>query len=560
MTHNFDTTSNVLTVLNPAVQQVTQTEENEIVLSRQPLKQQHVLQRDDVTTPLIHQLFEEQVQRTPEAIALTSEQESLSYQTLNHRANQLAHYLRASGVGPGTLVGLCLERSVALVISVLAVLKAGAGYVPLDPTYPAERLTFMMRDAQVDLLLTQCVEHLSEHPRSVLCLAAFWELIARESTANLSSSVSWRDIAYVIYTSGSTGRPKGVIIEHAGLCNMITAQIHAFGVQADHRIAQFASFSFDASVSEMFLAFLAGAHLFLIPQARRWPAPVLLQYLQDHRITTITLPPSVLAVLPPEELPALHTIISAGEALSSGVAARWSTGRQVFNAYGPTEVTVCVSVGRYHMHMQRPSLGSPLSNTQIYLLDNFLQPASPGTVAEIYLGGIGVARGYLNRPDLTAEKFLPDPFSLQPGARLYKTGDLARLLPDGSLEYGGRIDRMVKMRGFRIELEEIEAVLKQHPLVAESRVIVYKDGSATDRLLAYVLPHPQYEKSSFFKQRSAHLSLQEELVHFLQEKLPKYMRPTAFVILDAFPLTVNGKIDYHMLPLPDHTCLLKQSS
>lgn len=557
MAHNFDTTSNTLTVLNPPTQQVPQTkEEQEVALSRQSPK--HGLQRDNVTAPLVHQLFEEQVQRTPEAIALTSEQGSLSYQMLNHRANQLAHYLQASGVGPGSLVGLCLERSVALVISVLAVLKAGAGYVPLDPTYPAERLNFMLRDAQVNLLLTRRAEPLSEHPRSVVCLDALWGLIAQESTANLSSSVRWRDVAYVIYTSGSTGQPKGVIIEHAGLCNMLAAQIQVFGVQAHHRIAQFASFSFDASVSEMFLAFLAGAHLFLIPQERRWPAPILLQYLQDYRITTITLPPSVLAVLPPEELPALHTIISAGEALSAGVAANWSGGRQVFNAYGPTEVTVCVSIGRYHTNMQRPSLGSPLPDTQIYLLDSLLQPAPPGSVAEIYLGGIGVARGYLNRPDLTAEKFLPDPFNLQPGTRLYKTGDLARLLPDGSLEYVGRIDRMVKMRGFRIELEEIEAVLKQHSLVAESRVIVYKDSTATDRLFAYVLPHLHYKESSFFKR--AHLSLQEELAQYLQEKLPRYMRPTAFVILDTFPLTVNGKIDYHMLPLPDGTCRLKQSN
>jgi amino acid adenylation domain-containing protein len=491
----------------------------------------------------VHQRFEQQVERTPEAVALIYEQQSLSYQALNDRANQLAHYLQAAGVGPGTLVGLCIERSLAMVISILAVLKAGGGYVPLDLDYPDERLAFMLNDAQVNLLLTERVEHLSGYHTSAVCLETVWEIIDQESTANLSSAVTHRDIAYVIYTSGSTGLPKGVMIEHSGLVNMLDAQIRAFGVQPHHRIAQFASFSFDASVSELFMALLAGAQLCLIPQERRWPPPVLLQYLQEYAITTITLPPSVLAVLPTEDLPALQTIISAGEELSSAIAARWATGRQVFNAYGPTESTVCATIGQCHAQARRPSIGYPIAYTRIYLLDPLLQPVSGGTVAEVYIGSIGLARGYLNRPELTAEKFLPHPFSTEPGARLYRTGDRARSLPDGSIEYIGRTDRMVKIRGFRVELGEVEAVLEQHPLLLQSLVTVYEDSHRARRLAAYVIPQPDCNEK--------YALLQKEVVRFLQRKLPRYMLPAAFVVLSAFPLTLNGKIDQRALLPPD---------
>src|SRR5438876_1492857 len=270
------------------------------------LREQGAVQGDHSGDFFVHQLFAEQVERTPNAIAVVYEQQSLCYRDLNSRANQLAHYLQASSIGPGTLVGIRLERSLDMIISILAVLKAGGGYVPLDPTYPQERLAFMLRDAQVHMLITLHMENLPDYQMPVILLDPLREIINQESISNPVSEVTSRDIAYVIYTSGSTGLPKGVAIEHYGLCNMLQEQIRIFGVQAYDRIAHFASFSFDASVSEMFLAFLAGAQLYLVPQERRWPAPVLLEYLQEHVITMITLPPSVLALLPPEQLPLLH--------------------------------------------------------------------------------------------------------------------------------------------------------------------------------------------------------------------------------------------------------------
>lgn len=509
------------------------------------LRKQGTVPGDHPGDFFIHQLFAEQVERTPNAIAVVYEQQSLSYRDLNSRANQLAHYLQTSSIGPGTLVGICLERSLDMLISILAVLKAGGGYVPLDPTYPQERLAFMLRDAQVHLLITQQMENLPDYQTPVILLDRLWEIINQESTTNPVSNVTNRDIAYVIYTSGSTGLPKGVIIEHYGLYNMLQEQIRIFGVQACDRIAHFASFSFDASVSEMFLAFLAGAQLYLIPQERRWPAPVLLAYLQEHIITMITLPPSALALLSPEKLPMLHTIISAGEELSAEIAARWSSGRHLFNAYGPTEGTVCVTIGRYRASARRPSIGHPIANIQIYLLDTFLQPVARGAVGEMYIGGMGLARGYFKRPELTAERFLPHPFSAEPGARLYKTGDLARFLPDGSIECLGRIDRMVKIRGFRVELGEIEAVLEQHPLILQSQVTIFKDLRGTKRLAAYVITPPEYTQGKQF----AHL--QQEVLHFLQRNLPPYMQPAALMILNSFPLSPSGKIDLRALPIPD---------
>lgn len=502
---------------------------------------------EDASQAFVHQLFEAQVRQTPAAIALTSEELELTYQELHACTNQLAHYLQASGIGPGMLVGICIERSPLMVISILGVLKAGAGYVALDPDYPAERLAFLLHDARVNYLLVQHREKLPlNHHTPTICLEQAWPDIMQASTDQVKSQVTSRDIAYVIYTSGSTGLPKGVVLEHAGLCNMLVAQIRAFGVQAHHRVAQFASFSFDASVSELFLALLTGAQLCLLPQERRWPAPVLLHYLQEQAITTITLPPSVLAVLPTEELPALQTIISAGEELSAEIAARWSTGRALFNAYGPTEGTVCATLGRCYPQERRPSIGYPLPHTHIYLLDTSLRPVARGVVAEVYIGGLGLARGYLYRPALTAEKFLPDPFSTEPGARLYKTGDLARALPDGSLECLGRTDRMVKIRGFRIELGEIEAVLEHHPLVLQSLVTVYQGSRGARRLAAYVITRPEHTQGDPYRR------LQHEMARFLQDKLPRYLLPEALVALSNFPLTPNGKIDRRVLPPPDY--------
>ncbi|HLZ56762.1 MAG TPA: amino acid adenylation domain-containing protein [Ktedonosporobacter sp.] len=519
------------------------------------IQESHETQAHIEHASCIHHLFEAQVEHTPDALALTVNHQHLTYRDLNSYANQVAHYLRMQGVRPGVCVGICLERSVEMVVSILGVLKAGGAYLPLDPAYPAERLAFMLQDAQVKVLLMQqhYVERLPIQNIPVISFEHAQPAIAQQQTGNPTSEVTLHDVAYIVYTSGSTGQPKGVMVEHYGLSNMILAQIRTFGLQPHDRAGQFASFSFDASVSEVFMTLLSGAHLYLIPQEWRWPAARLQQFLQEQAITIVTLPPSALALLRPETLPLLRIVISAGEELSAEIARCWSRGRYLFNAYGPTEGTVCTTIGRYHMLTGRPSIGHPIANVQVYLLDAALQPVSAGMIGEIYIGGMGLARGYFNRPDLTAEKFLPHPFSVEPGARLYKTGDLARYLPDGAIECIGRMDRMVKVRGFRIELGEVEAVLEQHPLVAKSLVMVYKDASKRKRLVAYVLPDPQYEEYASSRARTL-ASLQEELVRFLQEKLPTYMRPALFIILDDFPLTPNGKIDHHMLPsISNHT-------
>jgi amino acid adenylation domain-containing protein len=488
----------------------------------------------------IHQLFEEQVERAPDAVAVVFEEEQLTYRELNYRANQLANYLRELGVGPEVLVGICVERSFDTIVGILGVLKAGGAYVPLDPTYPKERLAFMLEDSSVPVLLTQTqlVELLPQHRARVVCLDGDIEKIAAHSSDNLSSSVTPDNLAYIIYTSGSTGKPKGVLLAHSGLCNLATAQIQLFDVQPDSRILQFASFSFDASVSEIFMAIVSGATLVLAKQDSLMPGPALIGLLREEAITTVTLPPSVLAVLPPEEFPALQTIIVAGEACPPDLVKRWAKERQFFNAYGPTEATVCATVALCSDGSQKPPIGRPIANTQIYILDTQNQPVPIGVPGELHIAGAGLARGYLNRPELTEQKFIPSPFSDDKSDRLYKTGDFARYLPNGNIEYLGRIDNQVKVRGFRIELGEIEAALGQHPDVREVAVICREDTPGSKRLVAYVVPAGKRADTS-------------SLRSFLKAKLPDYMIPAAFVMLDALPLTPNGKVDRRALPAPE---------
>ena len=447
----------------------------------------------------IHQLFEQQVERSPDAIALVFEEQQLTYKELNQRANQLAHHLRNLGVGAEVLVGICVERSLGMVVGILGILKAGGAYVPLDPAYPQERLAFMLEDASVPVLLTQrkLVESLAKHQARIVCLDTDWEIIERQSEENPGCSLTSENLAYVIYTSGSTGQPKGVLVAHSGVSNLATAQIRIFNVQPNSPVLQFASLSFDASIWEVVMALMVGATLVMGTRDSLLPGGTLMQLLRDYAIATVTLPPSVLAVLPAEELPALRTIIVAGEDSSADLVAKWSSGRRFFNAYGPTESTVCATIAECSDSSESPPIGRPIANIQVYILDAQLQPVPIGIPGELYIGGAGLARGYLNRPELTAERFIPNPFSDEPSSRLYKTGDLARYLPDGNIEFLGRIDQQVKIRGFRIELGEIEAVLSQHPDVRESVVMKREDASGNQRLVAYIVSNLTPERTPF---------------------------------------------------------------
>lgn len=496
-------------------------------------------------TRCIHHLFEEQARRTPDAIALVFEQEWVTYQELNRRADLLACQLQASGVGPEILVGFYLERSALLPIVLLGILKAGGAYVPLDPAYPHERLTLMIQDAQVAILLTQHdlytqATQLQEHLPTLVV-----DTHALQGTPHTLdeplSEVGPTNLAYVLYTSGSTGKPKGVLIQHQGLCNLVMAQNLAFQVNPGDHVLQLSSICFDASIFEMVMALCTGASLHLCSRHALAPEP-LASLLTEQGITIGTFTPTMLAALAEEHFPRLQTVISAGEACPTKIAQRWSNGRRFFNAYGPTETTVCATVAEYIEQQSKPAIGKPIANMQVYLLDSHMQPAAIDTPGEIYIGGEGLARGYLNRPDLTAERFTPNPFSARQGSRLYKTGDQARYLPDGSIEFVGRLDTQVKLRGFRIELGEVEAILNQLPTVRECVVALHQRRSGEQLLVAYMV---------------AAAGEQPPLLHALRiyakQYLPDYMLPSALVVLDALPLLPNGKIDRRALPAPDHS-------
>ncbi len=503
----------------------------------------------------IHQLFEAQVEKTPEAVAVVCEEEQLTYRALNARANQLAHYLQALGVGPEVVVGVCLERSLERVVGLLGVLKAGGAYVPLDPTYPPDRLAFMLADTQAPIVLTQAqgqaalapLAPVQERAPRLCSLDAELPSIRQQPTINPTTSVGPECLAYCLYTSGSTGQPKGVLVEHSGLCNLAEAQIRAFGVQPGDRVLQFASLNFDASIWEILMALCSGASLYLVGSDDALPGPALTSLLNEQAITHITLTPSTLAVMTPEALPRLQTLIVAGEACSADLFARWSKGRRFLNAYGPTEATVCATImdctGFIRgVASQPPPIGKPIDNTQIYILDQYLQPVPIGVPGELYIAGVGLARGYLHRPELTAERFIAHPFSAVPGARLYRTGDLARYLPDGNLangnlEFLGRLDHQVKIRGFRIECGEVEAALLAHPAVAQAVVVAREEAPGERRLVAYLVATGEAPTAS-------------ELRAHLRRSLPEFMVPQAFVPLAALPLTANGKVDRQALPAP----------
>jgi amino acid adenylation domain-containing protein/thioester reductase-like protein len=460
-------------------------------------------------TACIHELFQQQANQTPNALAITFEDRTLTYAELDQRANQLAQYLQKSGVGPEVFVGICAERSIEMVIAVLGVLKAGGAYVPLDPNYPIERLRFMITDTNMPVILCQGTQAImqqlfslpipasSNQPR-VIDLQHDWLPIAAEPAILPHTSVGATNLAYVIYTSGSTGKPKGVLLQHRGLVNLVLEQMNAFGMNAQSRLLQFASFSFDASVSEIFITLVAGGQLFLAQRDVLVSPDELHAFMRKHAISVITLPPSLLMILSSEGLPALKTVISAGESCSWELARRWMIGRRFFNAYGPTEATVgptAYCVEQIIPGTQSVPIGRPLANLQLYILDRFGALAPIGTPGELYIGGVGLARGYLNRPELTSERFVLWNPPTQQGSgqgsqalRLYRTGDLVRYLADGTVEFLGRIDHQVKLRGFRIELGEIEAALREHPLVQDAIVVAHEDTVGETRLVAYTTP------------------------------------------------------------------------
>ncbi|CAA9588146.1 Polyketide synthase modules and related proteins [uncultured Synechococcales cyanobacterium] len=507
----------------------------------------------EVAYPLdrcLHHWIEDQVERTPNAIAVVFGNTQLTYRELNQQANQLAHRLQQLGVAPETLVGICVERSLEMVIGLLGILKAGGAYVPLEPSYPPERLAFMLQDAQVPILLTQqaLLKTLPTTKAQILCLDSGWDLIqARPSTENLKSKIQNSfSLAYVIYTSGSTGKPKGAMNTLQGICNRLLWMQDAYGLTTADRVLQKTPFSFDVSVWEFFWPLMTGACLVVAPPNAHKDSAELVRLITQHQITTLHFVPSMLRVFLTEPgvetCTSLRRVICSGEALAVDLQnlCFQRLAAELHNLYGPTEAAVDVTAWACQPDWQerRVPIGRAIANTQIYILNSHLQPVPVGVMGELHIGGVGVGRGYLNRPELTAEKFITNPFSDQ-GDRLYKTGDLARYRPDGSLEYLDRVDHQVKLRGLRIELGEIEAVLTQHPAVQEAVVVAREDQAGQPQLVAY------WVACQMPTADAAHLRS-----HLLQS-LPDYMVPAQFIWMAALPTLPNGKLDRRALPAPD---------
>ncbi|MEO6196445.1 MAG: non-ribosomal peptide synthase/polyketide synthase [Thermoanaerobaculia bacterium] len=498
----------------------------------------------EAATLCFHELFRRQAARRPEAVAALFAGESLSYGEVEARSNRLAHHLRRLGVGPEVRVALCVERSPDFLVGILGILKAGGAYVPLDPAYPVERLAWILGDALNGLAVPVMLTHeaLADRLRAAVdaslppglrtvLLDRDGGSLGRESAGALVGGAGLDNLAYVIYTSGSTGLPKGVAGTHRGLSNLWAELAYRFAAPGE-RVFQFFSPSFDGALWDVTLALASGATLCFEPRETLLPWP------RDLGVNTVTLPPSALSVLSPESLPELHTVVVAGEACPPDLARRWSRGRRFVNAYGPTEATICASYSRFQGEGDRLPIGRPVHNVRLHVLDGAMDLSPLGVAGELCIGGAGLTRGYLGRPDLTAEAFVPDPLAAAPGERLYRTGDLARWLPDGEIEFLGRADHQVKVRGFRIELEEIETLLARHERVRETVVMARRDAGGPARLVAYVVP------------REGAAPAAGELRSLLSRSLPDYMVPAIFVNLERLPLLPNGKVDRKALPPP----------
>ncbi|NET16505.1 MAG: amino acid adenylation domain-containing protein, partial [Okeania sp. SIO1H6] len=562
----------------------------------------------------LHQLFEAQVERTPNSVAVVFEENQLTYESLNQKANQLAHYLQHLGIGPNILVGICLERSLEMVISLLGILKAGGAYIPFDPGYPQERLAYMLSDSQVSVVLTSqtSAPALPDNHARLIYLDSDWSKFAQKSQKNPLSTVNSENLAYTLYTSGSTGKPKGAMNSHRGIVNRLLWMQDTYQLTSSDRVLQKTPFSFDVSIWEFFWPLLAGARLIVARPDGHKDTAYLASFIIQESITTLHFVPSMLQMFLEEstleQCNSIKRVICSGEVLPVATKQRFFARleAELYNLYGPTEAAIDVTFWKCQPEDNRTTvpIGRPIANTQIYILDSELQPVPIGESGEIHIGGVGVGMGYLNRPELTAQKFIDNPFSDQPGTRLYKTGDLGRYLPDGNIEYIGRLDHQVQIRGLRIELGEIEVALAQHPDLRQVAVIVREHQAGANEVRSQkseaVRPRDDdsrkgmrtkrvrsdfcngdlsnspkifrqsrrgFRPNYFDKRLVAYVCPQKgkvmtslELRHFMKQKLPDYMVPGTFVILEAFPLTPSGKVDRQALPIPDASSLVRETS
>ena len=514
--------------------------------SRQLLVDWNATQTPYPSDTCVHQLFEAQAANTPDQVALLFEEETLTYDALNRQANQVAHYLQSLGVGPGVFVGICLERSPQMMVALLGILKAGGAYVPLDPAYPKDRLAYILEDTQAPVLLTQqsLLTGLPDAQTRQVCLETNWHEITAQPDENPVSPANGKSdhLAYVIHTSGSTGKPKGVQIPHRALTNFLLSMAAQPGMTAQDTLLAVTTLSFDIHTLELFLPLIVGGRIALVSRETAVDGPALRRRLSQTETTVMQATPATWRLLLESEWQGDEglKILCGGEPLPPDLAAQLlSRCGSLWNMYGPTETTVWSSVDQIQPQDDPISIGRPIANTQMYVLDVQLQPVPVGAPGELYIGGDGLAAGYLNRPDLTAERFLTNPLDVSGRSRLYRTGDMARYLPDGRLECLGRVDHQVKVRGFRIELGEIEAVLNRHTEVADCVVMAREDTPHDKRLVAYIIPEEETVPAP------------AELRQFLQESLPDYMLPAAFVSLESFPLTPNRKVDRKALPAPE---------
>jgi amino acid adenylation domain-containing protein len=503
----------------------------------------------------VPELVNAQAAAHPRALAVTYGSKSLTYNELEARANRLAHHLLSLGLQPETPMGLCLGHSIDFVVGALAILKAGGAYLPLDPTYPLERLLLMLKDAGAGVLVTDSgqLPCLADGPWKVVSLDGHAQVIAQNSTAAPAVTLASRDLAYLIYTSGSTGVPKAVEIPHAGLLNLIFWHQRAFDVTAQDRAPFAAAVSFDAAVWEIWPYLTAGASLHLLEDRSIYTAPESLRdWLVENEITIGFIPTPLAERMIHLEWPAttaLRLMLTGADTLHEYPSPKLPF--RLVNNYGPTESTVVATSGVVDSANRPgilPSIGKPIDNVQIYILNEHLQPVSAGTLGEIYIGGASLARGYRNRPELTAEKFVPDPFSADPEARMYRTGDFGSSFADGQIAFAGRADDQLKIRGHRVEINEIVAVLGRHPAVQSNTVVAQEDEPGNKYLVSYVVARPEHELSS------------RALREFLRSFLPEYMIPAIFVRLERLPLSAHGKVDRQALPTPDAANTLRDEA